>query len=179
MPAGSGKSGGRPERPGRAGRNFMSMDVKEIEKIMEPEAASRGCFIVGVDISDDNDITLTIESEEGTVTMDDCVALNNAFEAAFDRIAEDYSLTVTSAGLDQPFRILKQFLKAVGTTVEVKFKGGKKLTGELTGADETSISLRHKVREVVEGKKRKELVEHEDTFSMTEVNSVMPYIDFD
>jgi hypothetical protein len=42
-------------------------------------------------------------------------AINDAFVAIFDRDVEDYSLTVTSAGLDQPFSVLKQYLKAIGT----------------------------------------------------------------
>ena len=78
---------------------------------MTAPVESRGCFITEVTISSDNDIVLAIESEEGTVDMDDCVAVNNAFLAVFDQEKEDYSLTVTSAGLDQPFKILKQYQK--------------------------------------------------------------------
>ena len=70
--------------------------------------AERGCFITDVKVSADNDVVIAIESEEGIVEMEDCVAVNNRFQDIFSRDEEDYSLTVTSAGLDQPFRILKQ-----------------------------------------------------------------------
>ncbi|MBR1872581.1 MAG: ribosome assembly cofactor RimP [Bacteroidales bacterium] len=155
------------------------MDKQTILQQMEVPVQARGCFVVEVKVSADNDIELTIESAEGIVSMDDCVALSESFQALFDREIEDYSLTVTSAGLDQPFKVLRQFLKAVGTLVEVRLKGGRKITGTLTGADEGSITLRYTVREVPEGKKKKEDVLHEDSFPMEEVNSVTPHISFE
>ena len=85
---------------------------------MEEAVAARGCFIVDAQVRRDNDVLLTVESAEGTVDMDDCVALSESFQAIFDRDEEDYSLTVSSAGLDQPFKVLRQFLKAVGSEVE-------------------------------------------------------------
>ncbi len=114
-----------------------------ILEAMASAAENIGCFIVDVKVSRDNDITLTIDREEGVVTMDDCVALNDAFLAAFDRDVEDYSLTVTSAGLDQPLKDPRQFRKAHGTTVDVLFKGGRRLIGRLISSDEASITLEY------------------------------------
>ena len=91
------------------------MKVSEIKDAILPAVVARKCFIVDINVSADNDIVLTIESEEGTVVLDDCVELSHAFEEHFDREVEDYSLTVTSAGLDQPFKVLKQYQKAIGT----------------------------------------------------------------
>ena len=142
------------------------------------EIVARGCFIVDVSVSKDNDIVLTIESENGKIELDDCVSLTRYFETKFDREVEDYSLTVSSAGLDQPFKVLKQFQKAVGTKVEVSLKGGKKMVALLQEADEESITLKYSVKEAVDGKKKKELVEHNDRFTMDQVNSVRPFIEF-
>ena len=101
----------------------------------------RGCFITDITVSPDNDIVIAIESEEGTVVMDDCVAVNDAFLAAFDQDKEDYSLTVTSAGLDQPFKIVRQYVKAVGTKVVVKTRDGRKITGKMESADENGFTV--------------------------------------
>jgi ribosome maturation factor RimP len=155
------------------------MKVTQIEKAIGPAITARRCFLVGIDVTPDNDITVTIEREEGSVDMDDCVAINDAFAAIFDRDVEDYSLTVTSAGLDQPFRVLKQYLKAIGTIVVVLVKGGKKIKGELTAADNDSITVKHTEKEVVEGQKKKQSVEHTDTYKMSEINSVTPYLEFE
>ena len=154
------------------------MNVSDIIDAIGGEIVARGCFIVDVSVSKDNDITLTIESENGKIELDDCVSLSRYFETKFDREVEDYSLTVSSAGLDQPFKVYRQFLKAVGTKVEVQLKGGKKMVASLVAADEESITLKYSVKEAVEGKKKKELVEHEDRFTMDQVNTVRPYITF-
>ena len=154
------------------------MNVSEILDAIGGEIVARGCFLVDISVSKDNDITLTIESENGKIELDDCVSLSRFFETKFDREVEDYSLTVSSAGLDQPFKVLKQYHKAVGTKVEVQLKGGRKMAALMTAADEEGITLKYTVKETVEGKKKKELVEHEDRFTMDQVNSVRPFIEF-
>ena len=154
------------------------MNVSEIKDAISNEIVARGCYLVDVTVSKDNEIEVIIESEEGRIELDDCVAISRYFETCFDREKEDYELTVTSAGLDLPFKVLKQYIKAVGTKVEVQLKGGKKLIATLTAADEESITLSYTAKEAVEGKKKKELIEHNDRFTMDQVNSVRPYIEF-
>ena len=157
---------------------FVSMEKDLIIRSIEPAVNQRGCFIVDISLSRDNDIVLTVEKEVGEMDLEDCVAINDAFLAIFDKDAEDYSLTVSSAGLDQPFKVGKQFQKAIGSSVSVLLKGGRKLIGVLTGADQEGISLRYSRKELQEGKKKKVTVEVEERFGFGEVNSVIPYIEF-
>ena len=154
------------------------MKISEIIDAIDSEIVARGLYIIEVTVSKDNDVEVTIESEEGKVELEDCVAISRFFETKFDRETEDYSLTVTSAGLDQPFKVLKQFVKAVGKKVEVQLKGGKKMVAVLEAADEESITLKYSQKEAVEGKKKKETVEHVDRFTMDQVNAVRPFIEF-
>ena len=154
------------------------MKISEIIDAINSEIVARGLYIIEVTVSKDNDVEVTIESEEGKVELEDCVAISRFFETKFDRETEDYSLTVTSAGLDQPFKVLKQFVKAVGKKVEVQLKGGKKMVAVLEAADEESITLKYSQKEAVEGKKKKEIVEHVDRFTMDQVNSVRPFVEF-
>ena len=154
------------------------MNVSEILDAIGSEIVARGCFLVDVSVSKDNDIVLTIESENGKIELEDCVSLSRYFETKFDREVEDYSLTVSSAGLDQPFKVLKQYIKAIGSKVEVQLKGGKKMVALLTAADQESITLKYSQKEAVEGKKKKEIVEHEDRYTMDQVNAVRPFIEF-
>ena len=154
------------------------MKVSDILDAISGEIVARGCFIVDISVSKDNDIVLTIESENAKIELDDCVSLSRFFETKFDREVEDYSLTVSSAGLDQPFKVFKQYLKALGTKVEVSIKGGKKMVAVLEAADEESITLKYSAKEAVEGKKKKELVEHVDRYTMDQVNAVRPFIEF-
>ena len=154
------------------------MTKEQIIEATKGAIAERGCFLVEVTVSKDNDIEIVIEKEEGIVDWEDCAAIDKVVHEAFDQDLEDYALTVSSAGLDRPFKVLKQYLKAVGSLVEVKFKGGRKLVATLTGASEDTIGLKYTALEAVEGKKKKEKVEHDETYPLSEINSVVPYIDF-
>lgn len=155
------------------------MDKEVITGKIEEAVAQRGCFLVDVTVSKENEIVLTIEKDSGSVDLGDCMAVNDAFLAAFDKDDEDYALTVTSAGLDQPFKVLRQFRKALGTQVEVRLKGGQKLVGVLIRADEERIVLKHSRKEALEGSKKKVSVEREEAFSREAVNSVVPHIVFE
>jgi len=156
----------------------VAMNKEQIIQAVTPAVEQRGCFLVDVSVSADNDIEIVIEKEEGIVDWEDCAAIDQVMHASFDQDVEDYALTVSSAGLDRPFKVLKQFLKAVGSQVDVKFKGGKRLIATLQEADEDSVTLQYTALEAVEGKKKKEKVTHEDRFPLSEINSVTPYIDF-
>jgi ribosome maturation factor RimP len=155
-----------------------TMNVSEIKDAIGDEIVAQNCYLVDISVSKDNDIEITIEAEEGRIELDTCVNISRFFETKFDREQEDYSLTVSSAGLDQPFKVLKQYQKAIGSKVEVMLKGGKKMVATLTAADEESITLSYTAKEAVEGKKKKELVEHNDRFTMDQVNAVRPHIEF-
>jgi ribosome maturation factor RimP len=154
------------------------MNKEQIVQAVTPAVEQRGCFLVEVSVSAENDIEIVIEKEEGVVDWEDCAAIDQVMHATFNQDEEDYALTVSSAGLDRPFKVLKQYLKAIGSKVDVKFKGGKRLIATLEEATEDSITLNYTALEAVEGKKKKEKVEHTDTFSLTEINSVKPYITF-
>lgn len=154
------------------------MKVSEIRDAMEGAIVARGCFIVDISVSKDNDIEITIESADSTVELDDCVELSRVFEEKFDRDKEDYSLTVSSAGLDQPFRVSEQFTKAIGKKVEIAFKGGRKLVGILSDADGSSVTVDYTALEKPEGGKKKVKVDHHETYSLEDTNSVKYFIDF-
>ena len=161
-----------------AGHGEETMTKEQIIQAVEAAVAERGCFLVEVTLSAANDIEIVLEKEEGIVDWDDCAAIDKVMHEAFDQDVEDYALTVSSAGLDRPFKVYRQFLKAVGSQVDVKFKGGRRLVATLKAATEDSVTLQYAALEAVEGKKKKEKVEHCDTYALTEINSVTPYIDF-
>ena len=154
------------------------MKKEEIIKAVETAVAERGCFLVDVTVNAMNDVEIVLEKEEGIVDWYDCAAIDAVMHAAFDQDVEDYSLTVSSAGLDRPFKVFRQYLKAVGSKVDVKFKGGRRLVATLTGVTEDSVTLQYTTLETVEGKKKKEKVDHEESFLLSETNSVTPFIDF-
>ena len=77
------------------------MDKNEWLKVVGQAAQERGCTLVDLDFNDDDNIfVVTIDREDGTVDIADCEYVHRAVLQAFDRDVEDYSLTVTSRGMD-------------------------------------------------------------------------------
>lgn len=155
------------------------MTISEISEKILPAVESCGAFLVDVTKTADNDIEIVIESEEGDISMEDCVAVDKAFHEIWSQDEQDYALTVSSAGLDRPFMVLKQYEKAIGSKVEVRIKGGRKFVADLTGADKDSVTVSHLVKVAVEGKKKKEEKLLTETIQLSDINSVTYYISFD
>jgi len=136
------------------------MDASAIREKILPELDKMGLFLVDLKISKDNDITITVESVENVVTLDNCEDLNRFFTSVFNQDEEDYSLTVTSAGLDGEFKVPGQFKKAIGSKVELWMKGGKKTVALMTACDGLTLTA--------DGTE----------YPMSEINKVKYYIEF-
>ena len=136
------------------------MTKEQIIQAVETAVTERGCFLVEVTVSRENEIEVVIEKEEGMVDWEDCAAIDKVVHAAFDQDVEDYQLTVSSAGLDRPFKVMKQYQKAIGTRVDVWMKGGKKVKGVLVAASEQAVTV------------------DETLIPFAQINAVRPMIEF-
>ena len=137
-----------------------------------------GLFLVDIEITKDNDITITIESSEGSVKVDDCIAIDKIVSTAFDRDVEDYSLTVSSAGLDQPFKVIGQYWKFNGEEVEVVVKQGGKVKGILGGVTEEGFEITTSKMVKKEGAKKKVQEDTVTPYTYEQIKSCKPVIKF-
>lgn len=138
----------------------------------------RGIFIVEITISSALSIHLEIDKEEGYVAIDDCVSVSRNVEHNLDREDDDFELEVSSAGIDQPLRVLKQFVKNVGREVEVLLNTGIKKEGVLLEADADQLTIETTRLEKVEGKKKKETIVEKETIPMSEIKETKIVISF-
>jgi len=138
------------------------IDSKELERVVTDALTGTPLFVVAITVTRDNIIDVSLDSDGADITIDDCVKVNDAVLAAFDRDVEDYELTVGSYGLTSPLLLPRQYRKHVGDEVEVLTADGRKLKGVLAGADDEGFTLSVETRVKVEGKKRPQLttVEH-------------------
>lgn len=153
------------------------IDVTRVREIAETQMEGTDLFVVEVRVSPANEIGVTVDSDT-QVGIDRCVELSRSIEGALDREQEDFELTVMSAGIGQPLKMLRQYRKLIGRPVEVILKDGGKIVGNLTDASETSIAVEYEERVAVEGKKRKQLVTTRRELSLDEVKSTCEYLDF-
>jgi len=128
-------------------------------------------FLVEAKVAGGNRITVLVDAPGG-MPIKDVVSISRHIEGSFDREQEDFELTVSSPGLDLPFKVLKQYLKYIGKEVEVKAGNGKKIQGVLLSANEEGIVVETSEKKKIEGKKKKEVVitQHVFKFDTTEVS---------
>lgn len=153
------------------------MDITKLTEIAAQTLEGSDMFVVECVAGKDNDITLVIDSDTH-VTIDACAALNRAIDEAFDRDIEDYSLTVTSAGIGEPLKVLRQYHKLTGGSVEVLLQSGTKILGTLDEATDEAIAISYDEKVSIEGKKRKELQHVVRTYPFSEIKWVKEYLDY-
>ena len=134
-------------------------------------------FLVDVSVTPDNRIVVEIDHAEG-VWIEDCVELSRFIESGFDREKEDFELEVGSAGIGQPFKVLKQYLIHIGKEVEVLTKEGKKLEGVLKEANEENMTLTIRKKVKPEGAKRPKMVEEDMTYTYNDIKYTKYLISF-
>ncbi|MDR1671755.1 MAG: ribosome assembly cofactor RimP [Alistipes sp.] len=143
-----------------------------------------GLFLVEVRMAGD-EVEVFIDSDArdadgrmGRVSVEDCISLTRAIESRFDRDADDFSLTVSSAGIGQPLRHPRQYKKLVGQSVEVVTTGGARIVGTLEAAGDGAITLSYPEKQKTEGARRPVFVTVTKAFPLTEIKTTKEYIDF-
>ena len=129
------------------------INKETIQTLTEEWLQGNDYFLVDINFGADDRIVIEIDHADG-VWIEDCADLSRFIEERVSREEEDYELEVGSAGLGQPFKILRQYEIHVGKEVETLAKDGKKYRGTLLSVDQEGFELgvMQKVKE--EGKKR-------------------------
>lgn len=134
-------------------------------------------FIVDLSISSNNHIKLVIDSDT-SIAVSDCISVSRNVEHNLDREVEDFSLEVSSAGLDQPFKHLRQYKKNVGREVKVKLINGQVIEGLLKLVEDDQIVVVSRQKERIEGRKAKKWVESEHVIKFSEIKETKVIISF-
>lgn len=147
------------------------------QKLLETGENPGDSYLVDVTVSAANKIRVTIDNVRG-ISIQQCVSMSRWIENHLDREVEDFELEVSSPGMDQPFKVFRQYLKNLGKEVEVKLADGTKIAGKLSAATEEQIELEQEVKERIEGRKAKQTVTKKFTFPMSEIKETRKVIKF-
>lgn len=150
---------------------------KEIVQLVSEKIEDTEYYIVDINVSTSNQIRVEIDGDKG-VKINDCVDISRHIEGNYDREEVDFELTVSSAGMDQPFKITRQYQRYIGREVETKITSGEKLKGILVSADENAMVLEVTRKEKIEGKKKKLLITENKTIPMEQVKETKVVISF-
>ncbi len=148
-----------------------------IRQLAEAHLEGSPGFLVDVRVGEANQIRILLDHDEST-SIEDCMALHRYLESELDRNVEDFSLDVSSPGLDQPLQMHRQYMKNIGRSVQVKPVDGAKVEGELVAVDEAGITLKIREKRRIEGRKAKEWVEEEQVWPFEQIQSTKVVISF-
>lgn len=151
--------------------------AKEIKQITQQLITDTDFFIVDTRVSKDNTIEILIDSPKG-VNIAQCAELNRKLEAQLNHDAEDFSLTVSSAGIGYPFQVPGQYLKNIGNPVEIKLQDSSTLKGILKAYNEQEIQIECEEKRTIEGKKKKELIKTEKTIPLSAIKQIKDIVTF-
>ncbi|MEY3399424.1 MAG: ribosome assembly cofactor RimP [Bacteroidota bacterium] len=148
-----------------------------VKELVESKIAGTDLFLISVDVRPGNKILVTLDSDT-SLTIDHCVDVSRHVENQLDRESEDFALEVSSPGLSEPLKVTRQYVKNIGRDVSVKMTDGKKEEGKLTSADETGFTISKRVREAVEGTKKKAWVERDIRLAYSDIKETKIVIRF-
>jgi len=118
---------------------------------------SPSLFLVSLKIKPTNNIIVIIDGDEG-FSIDANVKLNRQLYKKIEESAiypeGNFSLEVTSPGVTEPLKLIRQYLKTIGREVEIVFKNGELKIGKLLTVTESEIQI-----ETKEGKGKKMIVQ--------------------
>jgi ribosome maturation factor RimP len=149
----------------------------QITNLIAEKVETDGYFLVDVDVKPSNRIVVLLDGEKG-VPIEYCVSISRLIEHSLDRESADFELEVSSPGIGQPFKVLQQYKKCIGRTVEVVTPTGVKIAGELISAAAEGFVVRESKMVKPEGKKKKELQVIDHPFNFGDVKSVKEIIKF-
>ncbi|MFT3903249.1 MAG: ribosome maturation factor [Niabella sp.] len=139
--------------------------------VEEAIASNPQHFLVSIKIKPTNNIKVFLDGDKG-IGIDELVRYNRA---VYKQLEEktifpegDFSLEISSAGLDEPLKMHRQYVKNIGRNVDVTLLDGKTINGQLLGVTGEGIEV-----EETKGKgKKAEKVKHPLSFEQIKTTKI-------
>ena len=132
--------------------------IETVQKLIQPLLAD-DIFLVEIKIKPINNIKIYLDADSG-LGIEKCIKINRAMYKIMEEMAiypdGDFSLEVSSPGIEEPLKMHRQFLKNIGRGVEVILNDGSIKAGKLISVNENELEL-----EYTEGKNKKAVVKQQ------------------
>jgi ribosome maturation factor RimP len=127
---------------------------KRVAALVEEKIADRPeLFLVEVKMLPNNKLIIHVDGDEG-ISIQDCVAISRHVGFHLEEentIEQAYNLEVSSPGVGEPLKLIRQYNKNIGRTVSIKLKEGLKKEGKLLSVTENNLQIEESIKE--KGKK--------------------------
>lgn len=132
-----------------------------VKELVEEKIADRPeLFLVEVKMLPNNKLIIHVDGDEG-ISIQDCAAISRHVGFHLEEentIEKAYNLEVSSPGVGEALKLVRQYHKNIGRDLSVKLNNGDKKEGKLLSVTEQAIVIEETVKE--KGKKA-QLVENQ------------------
>jgi ribosome maturation factor RimP len=139
---------------------MVNETINSVESMVQALLAGETAyFLVEVRIKPTNNVKVFLDGDQG-ISIEKCVQINRALYKQLEESglfpADDFSLEVSSPGLDEPLKLFRQYRKNIGRQVEIVLQDGARTEGRLTEVSEDGVIV-----EEIKGKnKKREVINH-------------------
>ena len=148
--------------------------IEKIQQLLEP-LLTEDIFLVDLRIKPINNIKIFLDADSG-LGIEKCIKINRALYRLIEEEGlypdGDFSLEVSSPGIDEPLKIHRQYLKNIGREVEVTLNDASVKTGKLESVTEDGIHIQY-----TEGKNKK-AVTHELDIAFADISKTKVLVKF-
>ena len=132
--------------------------IQAVEKLLLP-LLQDDIFLVEIRIKPINNIKIYLDADNG-LGIEKCIRINRALYKIMEEMGMypegDFSLEVSSPGVEEPLKLIRQYHKNTGRNVEVITNEGQRFEGKLVAVSDEAIGV-----ETTEGKGKKVIVKTE------------------
>ena len=121
------------------------MELKEqIGEWLKPLLEEQNLFLVDVKTAGKAKVEVFADGDTG-ITISQCADISRFLEQFLDGsglVSDNYTLDVSSPGMDNPLKVPRQYKKRIGRTLDIVKTDGTELEAELLAADDETIRLK-------------------------------------
>lgn len=155
----------------------MDKNVVEIQEIIESLIQDSSLFLVDLYIKPTNDIKVFLDGDNG-ITID---TISKTYKALYRKLEEsalfpdgDFSLEVSSPGVDKPLKHFRQYAKNIGRKVNVTLEDGSTYKGVLKSVNEDELVI----QPIIVKKKNKEEEVEPMSLTLSRIKSTIVDLEF-
>ncbi len=133
----------------------MQVEKRVAALVAEKIADNPSLFLVEVKMLLNNKLIIHVDGDEG-ISIQDCAAISRHVGFCLEEenaIEKAYNLEVSSPGVGEPLKLVRQYHKNIGRTISVKLETGETKEGKLLALTDVSIDLEENIKQ--KGKKAK------------------------
>ena len=118
--------------------------IRELLEDLFAGGALKDCFVIDIVQGKSHNWTIYFDSDSG-VSFEKCTQVSRFLERAIDAqniLPADYTLDVSSPGVDRPLLFWRQYPRHKGRILKVTLKDGSSVEGRLAEVEMDSLTLK-------------------------------------